>query len=714
MGRAFAAYSPLRTSIAPEGISVMTKPIVSRMPSLRIVRAVPWSAVYVNCKPRGTFLCLIVVGLSVAMHLFVTLSAYGNPQDDKDFFELEETLRHRGESLVNSGEFRFTVSREVPKRSEESVLGTVDFGKRLIAEEIARTTDEARREELEETLRTLEAEVRRQIQAKSRVASDCFFAFDGPALGGDRVVEVTFSSDGLEAEGFDAVYRAVGNLSHTELRVDRLNSLATIDNNRFYYGIQEPHTLGRIVGALESSALLLRDNPKAFRLGIRGLAAKEIEKFQGRRALELVVETGELGGNDVPSRTVLTTVPEMGYITPRVRDIGPDGEVIAEWRSTNYVEIRMPNQESLWFPLAVTYRQTSPDGKDPTTETSQFDAFATYLNRAVPHDRFAVKITPSAYLTDNREGSSATYRPLESIVLSLDDVDSLDKNPRLKRVDLVARDAPAAPSGTRWPVGVLVNVALLMAVLTALWLRRRGATAGLLLLVLVPGCGFVPNRIGKGLPDQDRGALIIIPESIDFGTVSSSCDVRYQSFRIENPAGHLRRVAIKASCGCLAVSPKSLELRAGGSGVVTASLSPDGRAGRRQSQISIIWNDGKDVDVPSLTGERGMKVLDATAMISNEWHATPSRMIVAMAQGEGEGAVTITAPCSEWSRAAIGVIGRDVTWQQVSQPESRKKGFESRTYRVGVVGQGGGDRGLSVTFVGQENPILVVPIIATR
>jgi hypothetical protein len=261
---------------------------------------------------------------------------------------------------------------------------------------------------------------------------------------------------------------------------------------------------------------------------------------------------------------------------------------------------------------------------------------------------------------------------------------------------------------------VLVNVALLMAVLTALWLRRRGATAGLLFLVLVPGCGFVPNRIGQGLPDQDRGALIIIPESIDFGTVSSSCEVRHQSFRIENPAGHLRRVAIKASCGCLAVSPKSLELRAGGSGVVTASLSPDGRAGHRHSQISIIWNDGKDADVLSLTGERGMKVLDATAMITNEWHATPNRMIVAMAQGEGEGAVTITAPCSDWSRAAIGVIGRDVTWQQVSQPESREKGFESRTYRVGVVGQCGGDRGLSVTLVGQENPILVVPIIATR
>jgi hypothetical protein len=89
-------------------------------------------------------------------------------------------------------------------------------------------------------------------------------------------------------------------------------------------------------------------------------------------------------------------------------------------------------------------------------------------------------------------------------------------------------------------------------------------------------------------------------------------------------------------------------------------------------------------------------------------------MVVANGAGRGSGTVTITAPQSDWGRITIGVVGRDVTWEESSRPSAHDDGNESHTFRVQVGSDQAGDRGLSFTIAGHDSPLLIVPILVSR
>jgi hypothetical protein len=174
-------------------------------------------------------------------------------------------------------------------------------------------------------------------------------------------------------------------------------------------------------------------------------------------------------------------------------------------------------------------------------------------------------------------------------------------------------------------------------------------------------------------------------------------------------------ISIDASCGCLAVAPTKLDLPAGESATATVSLSPDGRAGMRQSQITVTSWDIVDVGFASQDDRQISRPIAATVTIVNEWHATPRRVVVATGPSGGAGVVTITAPRSDWIRANIGTVGSGFVYHETNRIASPPDlASESRTFRVELESDQAGDRGLTFSLPGQDSPILVVPVVASR
>jgi hypothetical protein len=539
----------------------------------------------------------------------------------------------------------------------------------------------------------------------------------GPALGGDRYLEITRHPEGRPPETVEVSYRALGAGGYLSLRNERRHSTVLIEDRPMYYGTEEPHRLGRLMGALtevfgESASL-----PKALAETQASITLKDGGTFQGHEAVCVDVTFAATDGSGANSgSTNFTTIPAMGYVVPLIRDLSSDGTLLAEVESSDYVRVSQPKGDPIWFPMIVKLNQFSDEGAPLRSTLYQFDSSAISLNDSPPEDRFRISLSPQMTVADTRTAPALSYSVREPISLGVDDLDSLRANPALEQVVIQSRlDAPAQMPRWRWPGRLFLNLAIVAVLAGLLWWRKRRAAALLLLSIFaLPGCGLSPGGGVDGVAADASAGLVITPELIDFGTVSSSSAVRRQVIQIQNPGTASRRITIDVSCGCLAVTPTQLDLPAGESATATVSLSPDGRAGMRQSQVTVTSWDNDDTGPASRDDRQIIRPIAATVTIVNEWHAAPRRVVVATGPLGGAGVVTITAPQSDWIRATIGTVGGGLVYHESNRTAASEGAAESRTFRVELEGDQAGDHGLTFSLPGQDSPILVVPVIASR
>jgi hypothetical protein len=129
----------------------------------------------------------------------------------------------------------------------------------------------------------------------------------------------------------------------------------------------------------------------------------------------------------------------------------------------------------------------------------------------------------------------------------------------------------------------------------------------------------------------------------------------------------------------------------------------------RQSQITVTSWINAD---PGLASQDGQQIL-ARAAIVNEWHAAPRRVVVAATPSGGAAVVTITAPRHDWSRATVSTIGGGFVYHEMNRSAAHEEAAESRTFRLDIENKQSGSRGLTFTLLGQDSPVLVVPIVAS-
>jgi len=405
----------------------------------------------------------------------------------------------------------------------------------------------------------------------------------------------------------------------------------------------------------------------------------------------------------------------MGYITPIIRDYLTDGRLFAEWLCDDYVQVPNKEREPLWFPLQVKYSANTPDGGPVDSQRYRFKADAISLNAPVPRGRFSIGLTPSMTVSDTRTTPVASFTVKNVTNLNLDDVDSLSSNHSLEPIATDPRgDFSAKPAAWRWPRGLLINLTVLAVLAGALWWRRRWSMALLLIFTLVPGCGYLSIQATEGFPADSDAGCTVRPETIDFGTVSLSSEGLQRTFQIRNLGPLPQRVTVETSCGCLVVTPQKIDLKCGESTTVIATMSPDGRAGFRQSQINVTLSQSMDCGTDFPPQPPMMIPIVAKSMITNEWQATPRRIVSSGELKQRTGTVTVTAPRSDWRRVRIGVIGRNVNWEETNRFPAPDVAEESRTFRVEISCDEETDRGLSFTLNGHDSPVLVVPIIMSR
>lgn len=669
-------------------------------------------AITADRRGLGGSACLpLVAVLAVLVGFHGLPQARGGDSADSGLAMLQAVCQQQGALILHSGELRYELHSVRPNPSEDRIRQVVDAGARVLRDDIARTKDESRLAELRAAIDSLESDFRAQMVANTRVRGRFFFAFVGPSLGGDRVIEATLQNADAAPAEFDAVYRMSGITDHILLRLDRQRATAYVEERPYFYGTQEPQAFGRLVGRARSCSLRSEGGDgETYR--IHGISVREADSFQGHAAMQVVVSFRENGEDGSAFETVVTTVPSLGYITPMVRDLGPQGEVVQEWVSSNYVPVSVPAADPIWFPLVVEYRA---GGVDPVEEKYTFDGDGIRLNQEVPHERFTVSLTPSIRVSDNRLATPVVYQPIQPLAIGLEDIGSLESNSALERIDIhPLGGSDVGPPSPRWPRAILINGCIVAAIVGALCWRRWRVTALVLAIICLSGCGDVKHEVMSASHAADDPLVCVTPAVIEFGAVSSSSDVVRKTMLIENRSAGPRHVSIEASCGCLVMDPRDLELDAGAKSTVSAFLFPGGRSGLRRSHVTI-----KSAGRPDSGGRGGgaretSQSIVATATITNEWTAVPRRMMISKTAERVFGTVAITAPRSEWLRATVGFIGGDVVWEETSRAAAEAADNEVRIFRVEVLGDGGGDRGLTVTLQGHESPVLVVPIVVSH
>jgi len=629
---------------------------------------------------------------------------------------MAEVIASSGDRTIHAATIRYTAKTVDPMPSEEFVQQVANDGRETYARALANTEDDDSRRRLQKHLDNIEHNVRAQLMANARAPLDVFYAMSGPALGGDRYLEITRHPEGRPPETVEVSYRALGAGGYLSLRNERRHSTVLIEDRPMYYGTEEPHRLGRLMGALtevfgESASL-----PKAFAETQGSITLKDGGTFQGQEALCVNVTFAATDGSGESfGSSTFTTIPAMGYVVPLIRDLSSSGTLLAEVESSDYVRVLQAKGDPLWFPMVVKLNQFSHEGAPLRSTQYQFDSGAISLNDPPPEDRFRISLNPQMTVADTRTVPAVSYSVREPMSLGLDNLDSLRANPALEPVVIHSRlDTPAQMPGWRWPGRLVLNLAIVAVLAGLLWWRSRRAAALLLLVAFaLPGCGPTPGGGVDGAGADASAGLIITPELIDFGTVSSSSAVHQQVIQIQNLGTASRRISIDASCGCLAVAPTKLDLPAGESATATVSLSPDSRAGMRQSQITVTSWDNVDAGFASQDDRQIIRPIAATVTIVNEWHATPRRVVVATGPSGGAGVVTITAPRHDWSRATVSTIGGGFVYHEMNRSAAHEEAAESRTFRLDIENKQSGSRGLTFTLQGQDSPVLVVPIVAS-
>lgn len=470
----------------------------------------------VNRSHAATILCvfgawLLLINIPSLSLGIIPLKA-AEQVDDPATALMAEVIASSGDRTIHSATFRYTAKTVDPMPSEEFIQRVANDGRETYARALANAEDDDSRRRLQKHLDNIEHNVRAQLMANARAPLDVFYAMSGPALDGDRYLEITRHPEGRPPETVEVSYRALGAGGHLSLRNERRHSTVLIEDRPMYYGTEEPHRLGRLMGALTDVFGGSASLPHALAETQGSITLKDGGTFQGQEAVCVDITFAATDGSgETSGTTTFTTIPAMGYVVPLIRDLSSNGTLLAEVESSDYVRVSQAKGDPLWFPMVVKLNQFSHDGAPLRSTQYQFDSSAISLNDSPPEDRFRISLSPQMTVADTRTAPAVSYSVREPMSLGLDDFDSLRANLALEPVVIHTRlDTPAQTPGWRWPGRLVLNLAIVAVLAGLLWWRSRRAAALLLLFAFaLPGCGLSAGVvIPEAFPDAFGGQFI--------------------------------------------------------------------------------------------------------------------------------------------------------------------------------------------------------------
>jgi hypothetical protein len=248
-----------------------------------------------------------------------------------------------------------------------------------------------------------------------------------------------------------------------------------------YLPANDPHILGRINGGLELATRNLSPD------GIRDWLQKNISKTESRVSQEvdgaerveilLHINSAEpriemQGANKSLHAIELHIVPSKGFITPMIREMDREGQVVLEWKCEDYFLVA---GSELWFPGRCESRRLVPGKKDPHVERYEFDKATVLLNQRIPSERFAVRLPARTSILDTLH-DGRNYVSTTQVSLAADNVADLSA---VQGVQVASEPVENAlgrisekPSLLRG-LFVIVNLVGVTCLAYFLWKRRR-------------------------------------------------------------------------------------------------------------------------------------------------------------------------------------------------------------------------------------------------
>ena len=427
--------------------------------------------------------------LLIVASLVVTASSGMTVAVDSDV--AAEALSRSGSRVIQTAEFRFVLNIQDQIPSDAEIRSVVNAMNQSTRELMAQNSNNPRLvEELQKSIDIADQVVPPQLIQNASLQFRCFFASSGPELGGDRYYE--FSQLDRVEDKYGAtrslLLRSNGPAKGIGVDYDPMaEGVCLVGRGRkdVYLPAKEPHLSGRMNGSLELATRNLSPD------GIRDWLQKNISKTEsqvsqeedGAERVEILLHINsaqpriEMQDTNKSLQAIeLHVVPGKGYITPLIREMDPEGQVVLEWKCEDYFLV--PGAD-LWFPTRCESRRLVPGKKDPHIERYEFDMATVLLNQRIPDERFAVRLPARTSIVDTvHDGRS--YVSTTQVSLTPDNVAELSSVQGVQ----VASDpgensrgrSPEKPSLLR-VLFVIVNLVGITFLACFLWKRGRSKDA---------------------------------------------------------------------------------------------------------------------------------------------------------------------------------------------------------------------------------------------
>ena len=344
---------------------------------------------------------------------------------------LKETLLHSAELKIRSGQFTFRMHRTEPIADKTKLDSYDEFTKK-------------------------------QIVYNADHWANCFYAFSGPSVGGDRYSEFERLDHPVASGELVFLSRHNGLQEFDQINYDRSINTAMVQAQPS--PLQEVHRLGRAIGIITKEAF------DASR--IEDLDVRQAPDFEKEKCYSISFRyPGKGEGSDWLFE--VDVVPALGYITPRVYEQSVDQGLSTLWISRNYFHV---TDSKVWFPSKVSVTVTSKNGNK--TDSYDFDSQRTSVNSKVPTSRFRVNLPIRSIVVDTTAEGQPNFLVEQEVDLGIDDLTNLDSNGSLRAIkpgDIISDHPGLEPSDdelARRSVFIPIVVISLLAVGYLLWKRK--------------------------------------------------------------------------------------------------------------------------------------------------------------------------------------------------------------------------------------------------
>lgn len=489
---------------------------------------------------------------------------------------LQKAIMSSGEALVSSGEFVYEVRSvgEIPTQSE--IDDANKMVRRQLLEASNASSDPSTRKHLKKLAEAGE-DFGPSLIANADVRIQFYFAFSGPAVGGDRY---------LERRAWNSSSKSFGDASFSLLRKYGAGRSDCIVLDQFASGKigpiesvgglqQAPHYLGRISGAILAAG-------PGFITSLTNLEVVKAMDFDGAEAVEIrcVLKESAVPGL---SRIDYLVVPSLGYIVPSVQEFDGSGNIVYSCQCEGFFR---DASSALLFPSKCT-TTTVVEGRS-RKEHCEFEPRNVRLNAGVVSSRFKIEFPVGADVLIVEEGTALTAH--DRVDVGIDDIESLASNDAFhvfgqSPARIVKSDVPHSYSNWRVFIGSLLLLFLVLIVYN--W---RGLVRFTVLLGLI-GCSIASQAGCRQEPHSSTDEVIW--PVVDLGDVAYEQQSVPFKIGVSNTNPFESGISLEPSCSCITIRKSEVVLRPHSSEEIGASLSLLGKLGVFEARVLLRRSDSQ-------------------------------------------------------------------------------------------------------------------------